>query len=184
MISRAFFLAAAAAVFISHPAVAQDAVAAPTPAQSVESFESWTVECQTVTDAAATATRLCEAAQTYKNQKTGNEVARVAFGLLADQEGGEKTMRLGMRTLVDVSFETQPDILSADSTILTGKMQRCTGGFCYTSFEVTDADLETLQAATDLKLRFPIGNGSLLQINMSANGLKDALAVLRTRSAQ
>ena len=49
---------------------------------------------------------------------------------------------------------------------------------------MTDADLETLQAATDLKLRFPIGNGSQLQIGMSANGLKDALEVLRSRSAQ
>lgn len=182
MTSRAFFLAAMAAAIVTFPALAQDAT--PTPAQSVESFESWTVECATGTDAAATATRICEAAQTYKNQKTGNEVARVAFGLLAAEAGAEKTMRLGMRTLVDVSFATQPDILSGDATILTGKMQRCTGGFCYSTFDVTDADLETLQAATDLKLRFPIGNGSQLQIGMSANGLKDALEVLRSRSAQ
>jgi invasion protein IalB len=179
MTFRAFFWTAMTAAILSHPGMAQDAT--PTPAQSVESFQSWTVECATAADDAAT--RICEAAQTYKNQKTGNEVARVAFGLLADEAGGKKTMRLGMRSLVDVSFATQPEIWSGDKSILTGQMQRCTGGFCYSSFVVTDPDLETLQAASDLKLRFPIGNGSQLQIDMSANGLKDALVVLRSRSA-
>lgn len=164
--------------------VAAEEAAAPVPAQSVESFESWTVECATVTPEGGKTERMCEAAQTYKNQKSGNEVARVAFALAADAEGEAKTMRLALRNLVDMSFAAKPEILLGDAAFLTGEVQRCLGNACYTTFAITDEEIGKMEAAGDLKLRFPISNGSLFQIGMSSKGLKDALAVLRARVAE
>lgn len=172
----------AAVLALAAPLAAEEA--APVPAQSVESFDSWTVECATVTPEGGKSERMCEAAQTYKNQQSGNEVARVVFALAADKEGEAKTLRLALRNLVDVSFVSPPVILLDDADFLTGEMKRCLGNACYTVFAVTEEQVGKMEAAENLKLRFPISNGSLFQIAMSSKGLKDALAVLQSRAAE
>ena len=163
----------------------------PTPSSSTESFKDWTVECTTIEvkpkaeegaaegETPKTETRrLCEAVQTYRNQKTGNEVARFAFAY-----GGEdrKTLKAGMRLLVDVSFEKGLKITEGEKTVMEGKMARCIGSFCYATFDLKKGALEALQEAKKPAVQYPIGNGRMISINFSSRGLKEAVELLKSR---
>ena len=169
---------------------AQDAL--PTPTQSTEAFQDWSVECSTIqppaADAAAGTTpeaskapvkRICEAVQIYRNSKTGNEFARLAFAY--DQSQEAKKLVSGMRLLVDVSFESAPEILIEEQVLMAGKIARCIDQFCYAEFTVDATSLAKLKDAPKASVRYPIGNGKKINIAISSKGLAEALSTIEKR---
>lgn len=158
---------------------------APQPTSSTESYETWTMECSNIVmpdpaakpGAAPAAKRVCEVAQVYRNQKTGNEVARIAFGL----DDKDKTKIVGgLRTLVDVSFDKPIQVLDGDKEISKSAFKRCVGPFCYGFFDTSEANLTALGKAAAPVLQFPISNGQLLRIRISPKGLDSALKALKS----
>lgn len=192
----------AAFVIAAGPGAATAQTAAPTPSRSTESFQDWAVECTSVQQAKAgeeakagepakageeakapeaaklETVRLCEAVQTYRNNKTGNEVARLAFAY--DAKDGNKLLA-GMRLMVDVSFEKAPEIVDGDAAIMTGKVVRCAGQYCYAEFTVAKDSVDKLKAAKSAAVRYPISNGRTISIGLSSKGLADALKTLESR---
>lgn len=169
--------------FIS-PVIAQEN---PTPSRSIESYQAWTVECSNIAipqkeDAEEDAPKfrkLCEVIQTYTNQKTGNEVARMAFAFTG--EGDEKKLIGGLRTLVDVSFEKQPEITVGGEVVFEGKLTRCAGIYCFGQFELETEKLDNFKTASDAAVQYPVSNGRVIRINISTNGLSDALTALESK---
>lgn len=183
---------------VSSAAMAEEG---PTPNRSVESFGAWTVECTRVAKPVASKakvttkkdakktdilkpvkeefTKICEAVQTYTNKKTGNEVARLAFGY----DGGKTKGKLvaGIRSLVDVSFEKKPAIVVEKDVLFEGMFTRCARIYCYGRFDLDAKKLQKLQDAKKAAFRYPVSNGREIQINISSAGLKDALASLKTK---
>lgn len=183
-------------------AVASSAFAqeGPTPNRSVESFKAWTVECTRIAKPSKEAksakktdakkpeilkptkeefTQVCEAVQTYTNKKTGNEVARLAFGYDGDKKTGK--LVAGIRTLVDVSFEKAPSILVEKDVLFAGKFTRCARIYCFGRFEIDSKKLVKLQDSKKAAFQYSVSNGRTIQINISSSGLKDALASLKTK---
>jgi len=184
-------VALAASVFLANMALAQEN---PTPSKSIESFEAWTVECNNIqVQAAADAStsgetasdgknyrRICEAIQTYTNQKTGNEVARLAFAV-DDKE--KDNLVGGLRTLVDVSFDSSPAVMVGEDELFKGKFSRCAGIYCFVLFEkVTAKNIALLEKAEKAVVQYPIARGRILRINISTKGLSDSLKALKAKA--
>lgn len=164
----------------------------PTPSRSSESYKSWVVECtnaapppaeeKTVTKdakkAPIPAKSTCEAAQIFRNRKTGSEIARVVFAI--DPKGGGHIVA-GLRTVADVSFERNPGLTDGDVVIVNGKFTRCVGGACFGLLEIDEKKLARLISAAAPEFRFPIASGQQLRIKLEIAGLEDALAVLKAR---
>jgi invasion protein IalB len=186
-------LAFMAATFVAgfSAAWAQDA-ATPQPTTSTESYDAWSIECTAVrvpavaADAAKkvaaapeTTARICEVAQVYKNQKTGNEVARVAFAYDPKNKG---KLVGGIRTLVDVSFDKPTQLLDGNKELAKGNFRRCVGTNCFAILDVADDKLALIAKASALSLQFPISDGKLLRIKMSPVGLNNAMRALKART--
>lgn len=182
---------AAASVFALGASLAHAQSDAPKPSRSSESYKSWVVECTNAAPPAADAKdakdakkaeppakSACEAAQIFRNRKTGNEIARVVFAL--DPKGSGEVVA-GLRTVSDVSFERSPGLADGDVVIIGGKFTRCAGGACYGLLEVDSKKLSRLISAAAPEFRFPIASGQLLRIKLEMAGLEDALAVLKAR---
>lgn len=156
----------------------------PTPSRSVESFQSWTVECNNievaVSDSAETQfNRICEVIQTYYNSKTRTEVARLVFGI---DEKNPDTLVGAIRTVVNVSFQNNASIVSEEKEIFSGSFSRCIGTYCYAQLPVTDESFSALEGAENAQLQYALGNGALLSIPISNNGLSDAMKALKARA--
>jgi len=187
-------IALAVSVFLANIALAQEN---PTPSKSIESFQAWTVECNNIqvqakapgADAATSGEtgsdekkfrRICEAIQTYTNQKTGNEVARLAFAV-DDKDKGNLVG--GLRTLVDVSFDSSPAVMVGEEELFKGKFSRCAGIYCFVLFEkVTDKNIAVLEKAEKAVVQYPIARGRMLRINISTKGLSDSLKALKAKA--
>ncbi len=191
--------ALSAGILLSGFAAAQDV--SPRPSRSTESFGTWNVECTRIEvpkkdadakkaadknndkdakseDKKAEFRNICEAVQTYTNKKTGNEVARLAFAINKDK--GNKLIG-GLRTLVDASFAKKPAVLDDNNEIFTGAFSRCSGTYCYVSFEVSRPQLKKLTDAKKPMLQYPIANGRMIRIGISNTGLSDAIAALGSK---
>ncbi len=165
-------------------AAAQDT---PVPNRLTEAYGSWTVECTNVKVPAKTddgsegepeSRLICEAGQTFTNQKTGNEVAKLVFAVDADDS--EKLI-VAARIIVDASFEKTPSLVDGEEEIATGKFTRCSGSFCFMQFDVDNDKVDQLTAAESPGLQYPIANGRVIRINIAADGLVDALAALKSK---
>lgn len=187
---------AAAMLFgTSISAFAQDT--APLPGQSTESFQDWSVECTSVKkpvlaegaavkgdkpeQTAENSNRICEAVQVYRNNKTGNEIARLAFayGIKGSEKAG--ILLAGLRVIVDVSFKGKPSVTSGGTALFEGEFERCIGNYCYASLALPEQGAKPLEEATDPALQFPISNGRMISIKVSSKGLTDALKVIESR---
>ncbi|MEM7067697.1 MAG: invasion associated locus B family protein [Pseudomonadota bacterium] len=175
-----FGLIAGLAAF-SSVAVAQEN---PTPSRSVESFQSWTLECNNIKvqseGGEESYRRICEVIQPYINQQARSEVARLVFGF--DEKEPEKLVG-AIRTIVNVSFESGPSILEGDTTRFIGKFNRCAGTFCYAIFDINAEGFAEFQASKNSRLQYALANGSLLTIPVNKAGLADAMKALRSRAA-
>ncbi len=182
-------LLSAAIAVSAAPARAQET---PTPRQSTESFGDWSVECTSLQPApaetikgdkpSAAGKRVCEVVQTYRNTNTNTEIARLAFGYGTMAASDETKLLAGMRVLVDISFGQPPVVFIGEEAAFQGTMQRCLGSFCYATFEMGDGGTTPLEKASSASLRFPVASGQLISINISTNGLTDALKVLAERN--
>lgn len=196
-VRSALQIALLAAVTAS-PAFAQE-TEAPAPSRSTESYESWTLECTSVSVAPPAAAdakpadtkkdeeqpavagevkRVCEAAQVFTNRKTGNEIARMVFALDPKGTGG---LVAGMRTLVDVSFEKKPALVDGETELASGSITRCNNGFCYVLFSIDDKKVEQFAQTKAPAVQFPIASGQMLRMNMSTAGLNNALTALKAK---
>lgn len=170
----------------------------PTPGRSTEAFQDWSVECtkvpaaakaeegeQETGDAAAKKpedTRICEAVQVYRNNKTRNEIARLAFAYAKGKDDKEAKLKAGLRVIVDVSFKSQPKLADGDTALMEGKFSRCAGKYCYAEFTIGKDGTKALEEAKKAALQFPISSGRVISINVSPKGLADALKVLEGRN--
>ena len=196
IITRSGIFAAAVAGALSlAPAQAQES---PTPGRSTEAFQDWSVECtkvvqqakaedgeQKTDDAAAKQPeekRVCEAVQVYRNNKTGNEIARIAFAYAKGADDKEAALKAGLRVIVDVSFKSQPKLLDGETTLMEGAFTRCTGNYCYAEFTIGKNGTKPLAEAKKAALQFPISSGRVISIGVSPKGLTDALKVLEGRN--
>ncbi len=184
--------ASVAAFFIgSAMAMAQEATA-PQPTTSTESYDAWSIECTAVRVPAVAAdaakkivavpestARICEVAQVYKNQKTGNEVARVAFAYDPKNKG---KLVGGLRTLVDVSFDKPAQLLDGSKELTKGNFRRCISTNCFAILDITPEKLAVIGKSSALALQFPISDGKLLRIKMSSKGLNNAMSALKART--
>lgn len=167
------------------PAFAQEN---PTPSRSIESYQAWTVECSNIAippkaDAKEDDPKfrkVCEVIQTYTNQKTGNEVARMAFAYTGEDKKKRKLVG-GLRTLVDVSFEKKPEITIDGKVVFEGKLTRCQGIYCFGQFDLDKKKLEDFKKAEKAAVQYPVSNGRVIRINISTNGLADALTALEAK---
>jgi len=181
---RGVVSALALGAFIA-PVLAQEN---PTPSRSIESYQSWTVECSNIAippkeDAKEDDPKfrkLCEVIQTYTNQKTGNEVARMAFAYTGEDKKKRKLVG-GLRTLVDVSFEKRPEITVDGKVVFEGKLSRCAGIYCFGQFELDKKKMDSFKTAEKAAVQYPVSNGRVIRINISTNGLADALTALETK---
>lgn len=157
------------------PALAEGA---PQPDRSSETFEQWTVQCETApaTTPEAKAAKLCEMVQAYTNNRTGNEVARLAF---APDEKGALTLIL--RSVADLSFASPPQVtIGADQTV-AGTWLRCRDQFCYARFDITADQIAALGNASEASVQFALSNDQVLRIAVGTKGAKAALAALNTK---
>lgn len=183
--------------------VAQE-LSAPTPGNLIESYQAWRVECNTIKvpvvvpkkaereaeteqvvteEVAQPETRqICNAYQNYTNNKTGNEIARFIFSYTADKKG-KKNLIAGIRTLVDISFETKPKVVVGEVDLVEGQFIRCSGNYCFTRFDMKNEAVKKLQDAKAATFQYPLSSGRTIRVNMSTAGLSDALASLKSKQA-
>lgn len=179
------------------------------PSRSVETFASWDVECTSVKVRQAAAkpakdakkkdakkkdakkkdakkaaktvikTRvICEAVQPYRNRKTNNEVARLAVAVDPKDKGQFVAV---LRTITDVSFKAEPAIVNDGKTLIKGAFRSCYKKYCYIRFPLTKKNKDVMVKAKKLAVQYPVSGGEIIRINMSSNGLKDALASLKSK---
>ena len=188
----------AAAVFSALSAAAALAQENPTPGRSTEAFQDWSVECtkvqeqanaegseQKTDDAAAKAPeekRVCEAVQVFRNNKTRNEIARIAFAYAKGEDDKAVELKAGLRVIVDVSFKSQPKLADGETTLMEGSFTRCAGNYCYAEFTIGKNGTKPLVEAKKASLQFPISSGRVISIGVSPKGLGDALKVLEGRN--
>ncbi|RNC96449.1 MAG: hypothetical protein ED558_00700 [Oricola sp.] len=164
------------------PATAQDA--SPTPSRSSESFGDWSVDCTLAVTPADddgpqdAPRRVCEAVQVYSSTNNRAEIARLAFG--RNPEDGATVV--AMRVIADVSFGSAPELADGDTALLSGRITRCTSGFCFVQFESGEDIAQLLIGAETPAIRYPVASGQTLAIGVSTDGLTEALATLAARS--
>ena len=170
----------------------------PTPGRSTEAFQDWSVECSKVQEAAKAEggeqqtddaaakkpeeKRICEAVQVYRNNKTGNEIARVAFAYAKGEGDKEEALKAGLRVIVDVSFKNQPKLVDGETTLMEGAFTRCAATYCFAEFTIGKDGTKPLEDAQKAALQFPISSGRVISIGVSPKGLADALKVLEGRN--
>lgn len=172
----------------------------PKPKRSVESFGAWEVECnrfvvtpakvkkadpkkadkiKDVKSAKVETITHCEATQSYSNSRTKKEVARLAFAY--DGEGKSKKLTLFMRTFTNVNFTTNPALYSGDVKIVDGKFTHCAGNYCYGKFPIDAAIIDKIAKSDKPSWRYHINKTATYPINIGKDGMKDAIALLKTK---
>ena len=193
-----------ALIFTATSVAAQEA---PKPSKTVESIQTWTVECNSIVVRARKSSKkedskkvaagkkkttadkqssdkkkfrqISEAIQTYTNRKTGNEIARLAFAV---NKKKKSTFVAGLRTIVDVSFSRKPSIVVDGKELLSGRFSRCAARHCYVLFsDVTERKLAKLASSKAVALQYPISRGQMLRIKISTKGLSDSLKALKAK---
>lgn len=194
----------AGSITLTSGAFAQEE-AVPVPGNLVESYQSWRVECNNVSvpkpaarkegeetkqegDEAAKnpeteVRQLCDAFQVYNNNKSGNEIVRFIFSYTGEK-GKDRKLIAGIRTLVDISFQSKPQVAVDGKELVSGEFVRCSGTYCYTRFDISDKQVAQLQEARDATFQYPLASGRVIRIRMSSAGLSDALASLKAKEAK
>ena len=198
-ISRAVYLVCAM-VILAQPALSQtqeldtEKPAVKPPVSTKKQFGSWVLECLEFTpkkSAKGTGPipkpgsipnyefprqKSCQAVQTFKNKKTGNEFARIA--VTPDPKKKNRTV-IGLRTPVDVSFDVPIRINITKKRVLDGRFKRCIKTHCFAFLRPTKNQLAALQKAEKPPLQFPISDGRSIHFPFSSEGLKSALYAVK-----
>ena len=167
----------------------------PTPTSLVESYKSWQVECDLVKkaenkdkkdeEATAKTEQLCTAHQAYSTRTQKNdrsEVARFLFYYFAEKAGEKKKLISGVRTTVNVNFDNEPELFVDGKSLVKGKFRRCRGSYCFISFDIDAKKQKTVTGAKEAYFVYLLSNGQNFRINLSLDGLSDALAALASRN--
>lgn len=120
--------------------------------------------------------KACQVTQTFKNKKTGNEFARLAFAPDPKRKNG---MVIGLRTPVDVSFDVPVRVSITEKKFVDGHFKRCVKEHCFAFLFPKPSDLKTLNNAKNATLQFPISDGRSIRFPMSTNGLESAIDALK-----
>lgn len=118
----------------------------------------------------------CQVTQTFSNKKTGKEFARLALAPVAKRKG---QMLIGLRTVVDVSFDVPVRINITDKNFIDGKFKRCVRKHCFAFLTPKTSQLNALTKAEKVSLQFPISDGRSIRFPLSTDGLVVALDALK-----
>lgn len=167
------------------------------PISTKKQFGSWVLECLEFTpkksakgtgpipkpgsipDYELPRQKSCQAVQTFKNKKSGNEFARIA--VTPDTTRKNRTV-IGLRTPVDVSFDVPIRINFTKKRFLDGRFKRCIKTHCFAFLRPTKNQLTALLNAKKPSLQFPISDGRSIRFPFSSDGLKSALDAVKTSS--
>lgn len=125
------------------------------------------------------AIKQCVAFQAYRNNKSNNEIARIAFQY--DGEGNSRKLLLYLRTLTNVNFENNPAVYIDGKKLGEGKFTQCAGGFCYGKFDIDAAGIKKILESKKPSWNYFVTKGRSFPINIGKKGLKDALASLKAK---
>lgn len=159
-----------------------------------EVHDSWVLECALLDQKASAKTtgpipkpgsipdfvipqkKTCQVTQTFSNKNTGKEFARLALAPVSKTKG---QMLIGLRTVVDVSFDVPVRISISDKNFIDGKFKRCVRDHCFAFLTPKQSQLNALAKAKKVSLQFPISDGRSIRFPISTDGLVVALDALK-----
>lgn len=186
---------------MTQPAVSQtqeidtEQTAIKPPVSTKKQFGSWILECLEFTpkksakgtgpipkpgsipDYELPRQKSCQAVQSFKNKKSGNEFARIA--MTPDPIRKNITI-IGLRTPVDVSFDVPIRVNITKKRFVEGRFKRCIKTHCFAFLRPTKNQLAALLKAKNPSLQFPISDGRSIRFPFSSDGLKSALDAVKT----
>lgn len=121
-------------------------------------------------------TTTCLAQQTISVKQDDKDVPVATYQFFYNDK---KELKLLQLLPQGVFLQVGTNIIVGQKLIAPGKFTICQNAICIAAAEISNSDLQTITAATDVAVGFLNGDGKQVNLKLSTNGLKAALEVLK-----